>query len=313
MNRSPKRSLFFYQDDKLLTRLQGDEPCSLFRMGDITLAERNVKGTASTLLTSDIKGSTFGTAQASANHSHAYTPYGFCTELYSLLGFNGEYFDRVLGDYVPHSYRIYNSRLMRFHSTDDLSPFLKGGLNPYTFCSGDPINYSDPTGHAPISNSHIQSVTYIQTSKTKISFQGPEDARFHVTTKKIANHAVFDVFTDKNRTATVPVLENQYREYTKNQRFITNFHELKKTPEGRTIIRNQYLQHAAKSLDDEGRPTRDFYTFSPKPLVQDAQNTNAYIVSTAERLLKKALDPKDETADIRSFTSGSGNSRRHSI
>lgn len=298
MNRSPKRSLFFYQDDKLLTRLQGDEPCSLFRMGDITLAERNVKGTASTLLTSDIKGSTFGTAQASANHSHAYTPYGFCTELYSLLGFNGEYFDRVLGDYVPHSYRIYNSRLMRFHSTDDLSPFLKGGLNPYTFCSGDPINYSDPTGHA---RTNIKSVTYIETSNTKISIKG--EGRFLVTTTIEENHKVLHVYTDKTRTTTVPMLENQYQEYTKNQRFITDFHELKTTPQGRTIIRNQYLQLAAKSLDGEGRPTKNFYTFSPKALVQDAKLINSHIVLTAKTLLKQAQDPKDKTAVIRGFSS----------
>ncbi len=309
MNRSPKRSLFFYQDDKLLTRLQGDEPCSLFRMGDITLAERNVKGTASTLLTSDIKGSTFGTAQANANHSHAYTPYGFCTELYSLLGFNGEYFDRVLGDYLPHSYRIYNSRLMRFHSADDLSPFLKGGLNPYTFCSGDPINYRDPTGHY-----RIQSVSYIKTSKTKISFQGPEHDRKPVTTTKTEDHVIFNVYTDETRTTTVPVQEHKYPEFKKNKEFINLSRKLKETPLGEEALTNQHARAVVNNIKNNGSLNRGFRSPPPEALVQDAQYTNAHIILTAKLLLKKAAHEKaiairsaqfDRDVDV--------NSRRHSI
>lgn len=287
MNRSPKRSLFFYQDDKLLTRLQGDEPCSLFRMGDITLAERNVKGTASTLLASDIKGSTFGTEQADANHSHAYTPYGFCAELYSLLGFNGEYFDRVLGGYLPHSYRIYNSRLMRFHSTDDLSPFLKGGLNPYTFCSGDPINYTDPTGHTRQFN--IKSFTYIETSTTKTSVKviGPSRKLVITNTTTIDTPAIFHVYKDKTRTDTVPVLEYDYPKYKQNEDLINTFEELDNTYPGREIIMNQYIEAAAKNTDKNGSLTRPLRTFSPEALVQDAKTTNALFIANAKLLLKR--------------------------
>ena len=37
---------------------------------------------------------------------------------------------------------------MRFNSPDQLSPFDAGGLNAYAYCSGDPVNRSDPSGRA---------------------------------------------------------------------------------------------------------------------------------------------------------------------
>lgn len=66
----------------------------------------------------------------------------------SLLGFNGERIDLVLGSYhLGNGYRLYNPGLHRFTSPDSMSPFGKGGINPYAYCEGDPINHTDPTGH----------------------------------------------------------------------------------------------------------------------------------------------------------------------
>ena len=48
---------------------------------------------------------------------------------------------------LGNGYRAYNSVLMRFQSPDSLSPFTVGGLNCYAYCTGDPINYADPSGH----------------------------------------------------------------------------------------------------------------------------------------------------------------------
>jgi hypothetical protein len=48
---------------------------------------------------------------------------------------------------LGNGYRAYNPTLMRFHSPDSWSPFGGGGLNAYTYCVGDPVNFSDPTGH----------------------------------------------------------------------------------------------------------------------------------------------------------------------
>ncbi|MCZ0999690.1 flagellin [Streptomyces mirabilis] len=68
--------------------------------------------------------------------------------LLSLLGFNGELSDPVTEHYLlGNGYRAFNPVLMRFHSPDSLSPFDGGGLNPYAYCLGDPINRVDPTGH----------------------------------------------------------------------------------------------------------------------------------------------------------------------
>ncbi|ANN67447.1 hypothetical protein BAU06_15085 [Bordetella bronchialis] len=39
---------------------------------------------------------------------------------------------------------------MRFNAEDDFSPFGLGGINAYTYCAGDPVNHSDPSGHMGI-------------------------------------------------------------------------------------------------------------------------------------------------------------------
>lgn len=62
-------------------------------------------------------------------------------------GFNGECPDPVTGHYLlGHGHRLFNTALMRFNSSDSLSPFGNGGLNAYAYCQGDPVNYRDRTG-----------------------------------------------------------------------------------------------------------------------------------------------------------------------
>ena len=66
----------------------------------------------------------------------------------SWLGFNGEYLDDTLDNYhLGNGYRAYNPSIMQFTAPDDMSPFGKGGINPYVYVSCDPINNTDPTGH----------------------------------------------------------------------------------------------------------------------------------------------------------------------
>lgn len=64
------------------------------------------------------------------------------------LRFHGNRLDPVTKHYhLGNGTRMYNPQIMRFHAYDSMSPFGKGGLNGYAFCTGDPINRSDPSGH----------------------------------------------------------------------------------------------------------------------------------------------------------------------
>lgn len=86
--------------------------------------------------------------------AHAYSAYGYAATFHSthqLLGFNGEHAQAPTSLYILGSgYRAYNTDLMRFISPDSLSPFGDGGFNTYAYCSGDPINYLDPSGQASV-------------------------------------------------------------------------------------------------------------------------------------------------------------------
>ena len=68
-----------------------------------------------------------------------------------VFGYTGAYCDPVTSVYsLGNGYRVYLPELMRFAAPDDWSPFGKGGVNPYLYSSGDPINHSDPSGHISV-------------------------------------------------------------------------------------------------------------------------------------------------------------------
>lgn len=145
----------FYCKSRLATEVQGATRYSIVQNEDQLLAQQQTKGGApeTTLLVTDPQRSVLQTLNE--NHppqSIAYTPYGgvFLNALLSLLGFNGERRDPVTGSYLlGNGYRTFNPLLMRFNSSDALSPFGKGGLNAYAYCLGNPVSFSDSTGHMP--------------------------------------------------------------------------------------------------------------------------------------------------------------------
>ena len=88
----------------------------------------------------------------SGSASVSYTPYGDrpARTDFACTGFAGQFREPRLGRYLlGNGRRSYNPQLMRFQSPDALSPFAAGGLNPYAYCKGDPVNMTDPNGNVP--------------------------------------------------------------------------------------------------------------------------------------------------------------------
>jgi len=102
------------------------------------------------LLASDLQQSVLAELDRSGPNPFAYTPYGVQSgprRAGTHLGFNGQFKEGATGWYhLGNGHRVYSPVLMRFYSPDGLSPFGKGGLNAYVYCSGDPVNFTDPTG-----------------------------------------------------------------------------------------------------------------------------------------------------------------------
>lgn len=142
----------FYQSGNLITLKADGYHHSIFRSTKQILAESFTDSARKReLLATDMKNSIMYVQDSAEKEEHAYTAFGHSTNLPSkrtLQGFNGEFIDRPLGAYqLGLGYRTYSPDLMRFQSPDSLAPFEEGGINCYTYCNGDPVNYTDPTGH----------------------------------------------------------------------------------------------------------------------------------------------------------------------
>ena len=121
-------------------------------MPDRKIADQtNVPLKRTVLLASDSSNSVIAEITDGAINTIGYSAYGEQSAQQAVatrLGFNGQLRETTIGWYLlGNGYRAYNPRLMRFHSPDSWSPFGEGGLNPYMYCVGDPVNRVDPTGH----------------------------------------------------------------------------------------------------------------------------------------------------------------------
>ncbi|WP_122317666.1 RHS repeat-associated core domain-containing protein [Pseudomonas cichorii] len=153
--RTPTNDAFtrsFYRAERLATEIQGAEQRSFLHREHQLLALHTLAGKRpiATLAATDQHHSVLNTATSGQSTLIAYAPFGHREPIRHLPGFNGEQPDPLTGHYLlGKGYRAYNPVLMRFNSPDSLSPFGEGGLNPYAYCLGDPVNRLDPTGHVP--------------------------------------------------------------------------------------------------------------------------------------------------------------------
>ena len=107
------------------------------------------------MLAGDASGSVVSEVAEGGVNRISYTAYGHRgaeQAVSTQLGYNGEVKEGQTGCYLlGNGYRAYNPVLMKFHSPDSLSPFGKGGVNPYAYCGGDSINNLDLDGHSILS------------------------------------------------------------------------------------------------------------------------------------------------------------------
>lgn len=142
----------FYQGSGQRNDICGTSSRTSLRAGGLLLGQdRQGAGAGVALLGLDQQQSVLTEVTGAQPAHFAYSPYGYRPAeggVFSLLGFSGEQLDTPTGLYLlGNGYRAYSPTLMRFLSPDSLSPFGAGGLNPYAYCAGDPINRVDPTGH----------------------------------------------------------------------------------------------------------------------------------------------------------------------
>ncbi|WP_052760878.1 MULTISPECIES: RHS repeat domain-containing protein [Photorhabdus] len=143
--------MLYYRGEELVNEVitSQERENRLIKMGHSCLGVNS--GTQLTLTAGDRHGSLLWSRDSTGSKDgtlHAWSPYGSGDSSKELLGFNGERVDPVSGTYhLGNGYRAYNPALMRFNCPDSLSPFGAGGINPYAYCAGDPVNHIDPSGH----------------------------------------------------------------------------------------------------------------------------------------------------------------------
>lgn len=152
MNRSTLPKSFFYQGSKLHNVISSNVN-SIFQYQYHALAI-STSAQSTRLLASDKNSSPLAEQIVGKQHARRYLTYGHFPAVgdsSELVGFNGVPLDFFAAIYLlGNGKRAFNPTLMRFLSPDKLSPFGAGDINVYMYCSGDPINYQDPSGLAGV-------------------------------------------------------------------------------------------------------------------------------------------------------------------
>ncbi|MFJ8433848.1 RHS repeat-associated core domain-containing protein [Kitasatospora sp. NPDC094019] len=139
----------YYRGEALAAVVEDDRPGRLVQLAGGTYVAQ-VRGGSTGLLATDGTGTVRLAAGADGREQYVFTPHGQRPPgaTGSLLGFTGQPCDPVTGaHHLGNGTRAYNPAILRFNTPDTLSPFGAGGVNPYLYCEGDPVNRIDPSGH----------------------------------------------------------------------------------------------------------------------------------------------------------------------
>lgn len=140
---------YYYKGgDRFLDHNSGGEWTSFMTHGVVPIAEfgagpRKILGT-------DASNTVFSVTVSGSAQNTTYSPQGIGNNS-SKVGYTGEFQDIHAGGYhLGNGTRLYLPHLGIFNSMDSKSPFSIGGVNPYRYCQGDPVNFSDPSGQSGI-------------------------------------------------------------------------------------------------------------------------------------------------------------------
>ncbi|VVO33408.1 RHS repeat-associated core domain-containing protein [Pseudomonas fluorescens] len=187
----------YYCKKRLATEMRGAVQRTIVQYNDQLLAQQQREGgkMAAALLATDQQRSVLSVLDATQPHPLAYTPYGHRpmeNGLLSLLGFNGERPDPVTGHYhLGSGYRQYNPVLMRFNSPDSWSPFGEGGVNAFSYCAGEPVLGSDPSGHSHLFRSLWKGIKNIF-GRTPKKFRNPTTVAAPISASQHTSDAKYE-------------------------------------------------------------------------------------------------------------------------
>jgi len=213
----------------------------------------------------------------------AYAPYGYRPAeegLYSLPGFNGERPDPLSGHYLlGNGHRTFNPVLMRFTSPDNLSPFGEGGLNPYAYCSGDPVNFTDQTGKFKFKlfNLIASAFTKTKTSKHANKFVNPSPGQYE--------HIGYHASTSEHITSLENGLNPKFIGLSRGTQYGPGFYGTKNFS-----MADSLAQEMARHKDGVTPAVFDIYLKRPKQTIPMREGTTL----AADNLtagLKEAGDP----------------------
>lgn len=145
------REYYYVGDTLLKIRTEGKTTVFLDNLFGSCVTDNITNEEVYNLVATDVRGESLiriNPAEDTSLNFSDYLPWkDYCTTGANSNRNDKGSFDITSGCYIMgHGTRFYHPRLKQFLTPDLLSPVAGKYINPYSYCDGDPVNYSDPTG-----------------------------------------------------------------------------------------------------------------------------------------------------------------------